>query len=121
MEEKPTKRRRSIRLAEYDYAQGGGYFVTICTHDRRCLFGEIVDAEMRFNDIGLAVQAEWLRSAEIRATIALDEYIIMPNHLHGILFIAARSTEPATVGATGRSPLRPKGPGRQSLGAFVSG
>jgi hypothetical protein len=54
--------RRSIRLKAYDYAQEGGYYVDICTHDRECLFGEVVNEQMRLNDIGKIVQEEWLRT-----------------------------------------------------------
>jgi putative transposase len=57
----------------------------------------------------------------IRTEMALDEFVIMPNHLHGILFITARGAELAVLGATGRSPLRPRGSGQRSLGAFVAG
>ncbi len=113
-------KRRSIRLGGYDYAQVGGYFVTLCTHRRRSLFGEIVHAEMKLNSIGKIAEAEWLRSAELRAEIVLDEFVVMPNHLHGIVLIREKP-EVAAAGATGRSPLRPTGPVRRSLGALVAG
>ncbi|MGH6960982.1 MAG: hypothetical protein ACREE7_10900 [Dongiaceae bacterium] len=92
-------KRRSIRLSGYDYAQAGGYFVTLCTHRRRSLFGEIVHAEMKLNSIGKVVQAEWLRSAELRAEIVLDAFVVMPNHLHGIALIQEKP-EAAAAGAT---------------------
>ena len=79
--------RRSIRLQGYDYSQTGIYFVTICTHQRQCLFGEIRNGKMILNQIGKIVSQEWLKSAEIRQEITLDEWIIMPNHLHGIVAI----------------------------------
>ncbi len=79
--------RRSIRLKGYDYAQSGAYFVTICTKDRECLFGKIVDEEMRINDKGAIVYAEWLGTTEICINVITDEFIIMPNHLHGIIMI----------------------------------
>ena len=81
-------RRHSIRLRGYDYAQAGAYFVTICTQDRGCLFGEIVDVEVRPNDIGAIVREEWFRSADIRQEIELlpDEFVVMPNHIHGIVW-----------------------------------
>jgi REP element-mobilizing transposase RayT len=79
--------RRSIRLTEYDYSQAGMYFVTVCAHGRECLFGEVMDEVVRLNGFGGIVGEEWLRSAEIRKEIILDEFIIMPNHIHGIIII----------------------------------
>ncbi len=112
----PQHRRRSIRLPGYDYAQLGAYFITICTNRRRCLFGEIADSEMRLNAIGRIVEEEWFRSAEIRREIILDVFVLMPNHMHGIIHIEYTTD----VGATGRSPLQP-GPARHSLASFVAG
>jgi hypothetical protein len=64
--------RKPIRLKEYDYSQPGEYFITICTHDHECTFGEIVDGKMRLNKIGKIVQEEWLRTSFIRPGIELD-------------------------------------------------
>ena len=91
--------RRSIRLKEYDYSQAGAYFVTVCAWNRECLFGKVVDGEMQLNDIGRIVADEWTRSCEIRQEIELDEWIVMPNHIHGIIIIT-------DVGAHGRAPLQ---------------
>jgi putative transposase len=79
--------RKSIRLKGYDYSQNGAYFVTICTYQRRCFFGEIRDGKMELNQIGKIVAQEWLKSSEIRQEIELDQWVIMPNHLHGIVII----------------------------------
>jgi putative transposase len=94
--------RRSIRLPGYDYAQPGAYFVTVCTAQGECLFGEIVDAGMTESAYGVIARDEWFRSAAIRSEIVLDpdEFVVMPNHIHGIVRIAG------DVGATGGSPLR---------------
>ena len=100
-----TPRRRSIRLRDYDYSQAGAYFVTICAYNRTCLFGEIADGEMRLNPIGEIVVEEWTKSERVRSEIELDEWIVMPNHLHGIVWITHNSDN-RNVGATGRSPLR---------------
>jgi REP element-mobilizing transposase RayT len=100
--------RRSIRLTGYDYRQAGAYFVTICAHGGRCLFGDIVDRQMRLNPIGEIVADEWARSAQIRREVALDDFVVMPNHMHGIVFII-------DVGAGGARPRA------ASLGAFVRG
>jgi len=79
--------RRSIRLKGYDYFQEGGYFVTICTHNRECLFGNIINSQMELNEYGLEVVKGWLKTPELRPNIELDEFIVMPNHLHGIVII----------------------------------
>ena len=84
----PSKlRRRSIRLRGYDYAQPGAYFVTVCTHQWANIFGDIINGEMILNPLGRVVQDEWLRTAQIRLYVQLDEYVVMPNHLHGIVMI----------------------------------
>jgi REP-associated tyrosine transposase len=80
-----AQRRRSIRLAEFDYGQTGLYFVTLCVHDRKCLFGEIVDGAMQLNAIGAIVAAEWRRTPEIRPNVTVDEFVVMPNHFHALL------------------------------------
>jgi REP element-mobilizing transposase RayT len=79
--------RRSIRLQGYDYSGSGVYFVTICTHQRQCLFGDIDNGSIYLNCIGKIVAQEWLSSSKIRQEIELDEWIIMPNHLHGLVVI----------------------------------
>jgi REP element-mobilizing transposase RayT len=81
-------RRYSIRLPGYDYSQNGAYFVTLCTQGRECLFGDIIDGAMRLNEIGELVEEEWRKTAIIRNEIELDEWVIMPNHIHGILIIS---------------------------------
>jgi REP element-mobilizing transposase RayT len=79
--------RRSIRLKEYDYSQAGAYFITICSCNREHMFGEIVDSTMVLNEYGKIVNTEWLKTPEMRPNIELDEFIIMPNHFHGIIII----------------------------------
>ena len=79
--------RRSIRLRGYDYAQPGAYFVTICTHGRECLFGEIVNGEMRLNLYGRIVEECWQTIPHHFDGVKLDEFVVMPNHVHGILNI----------------------------------
>jgi REP element-mobilizing transposase RayT len=84
----PVKHHRwSIRLKGYDYSLAGAYFVTICTQNRLCLFGNIVENQMRLNDAGEIVANEWMKTAEIRNEIELDEWVVMPNHFHGIVVI----------------------------------
>ncbi len=107
-----THHRRSIRLQGYDYTTPGAYFITLCTHQRQCLFGDIVDGQMQLNAWGRIVADEWLKSATIRQEIELDEWVVMPNHFHGIVFIQSIETDRSvgangdSVGANGRSPLQ---------------
>ena len=79
--------RRSIRLKNYDYSQPGFYFLTICTYKRQSWFGEIKNDRMYLNQIGKIVAEEWLNTPKIRPNFLLDEWVIMPNHLHGIVII----------------------------------
>jgi len=79
--------RRSIRLRGYDYTAPGAYFITIDTHGGLCIFGEIACGVMRLNDFGKIANAEWLKTPSLRPGIALDEFQIMPNHMHGIIVI----------------------------------
>jgi hypothetical protein len=92
-------RRRSIRLKGYDYSQAGVYFVTICTQGRACLFGEVIDGEMRLNDAGRMVVAEWERLPVLFPNVVLDAFVVMPNHIHGIV-ILTNPTNDAPDGAT---------------------
>ena len=100
--------RRSIRLKGYDYSQDGAYFVTICVDRRECLFGDVVDGQMRLNKYGAIVAEEWQRSSVIRREIELDAWVVMPNHFHGIVIIdiPVGSNGNNHVGANDRSPLR---------------
>ncbi len=115
--------RRSIRLQGYDYSQTGIYFVTICTHQRQCLFGEIRNGKMIFNQIGKIVSQEWLKSAEIRQEIILDEWIIMPNHLHEIVAIDKKENFQGEDYFKGASlpPLQEDKRKPKSLSSFIGG
>ncbi len=79
--------RRSIRLKGYNYSQADAYFVTICTQGRACLFGEVVDGQMRLNDAGRMIEKWWLELNRKYPHVDTDEYIVMPNHFHGIVVI----------------------------------
>ncbi|MFA5055158.1 MAG: hypothetical protein WC562_03160 [Dehalococcoidia bacterium] len=83
------RNRKSVRIKDYDYSHAGAYFVTICTQNRECLFGDIADGEMVLNDAGKIVNEEWLRTAKLRLweNVEIDTYAIMPNHIHGIIVI----------------------------------
>lgn len=77
--------RRSIRLKGYDYSKAGLYFITICCQDRACLFGDVVRGEMILNDAGKMANECWLNIPKHFPNAVLHEYIIMPNHIHGII------------------------------------
>ena len=91
--------RRSIRLKGYDYTQAGAYFITLVTHGRECLFGEVVNGEMVLNEWGFLALNEWRQLGQRFAQVIVDETVVMPNHLHGILLIRDDG-QPAV--ATGR-------------------
>jgi len=108
-----TARRRSTRLSGYDYRRPGIYFVTLCTQKKEPLFGQIIDGLMNLNDLGQIVVEEWIASAHIRREIELDEWVVMPNHLHGIVIIvdaSIRATDRSPKGATGTSSAQPADP-----------
>ncbi|MGH7874931.1 MAG: transposase, partial [Candidatus Binatia bacterium] len=87
-------RRRSIRLNGFDYTEPGAYFVTIVTKDRSCRFGEIVDGQMKTNSAGEVIAHWWLELRRKFASVESDEFVVMPNHCHGIIVITD-----STVGA----------------------
>jgi putative transposase len=107
--------RQSIRLKGYDYSQEGLYFITICCQNRLHLFGEIIEGKMQLNDFGKIVAEEWLKTPEIRKNISLGNFIIMPNHMHGIISINTKaSTEMKKNASKFHSPT-------QTIGAIIRG
>jgi putative transposase len=95
--------RRSIRLQGYDYTRPGAYFVTIVTQGRACLFGEVMAGEMRMNDAGRMVQQVWDELALFYEGVQTDAFIVMPNHVHGIIILTGN------VRATPRGAPTPRG------------
>jgi REP element-mobilizing transposase RayT len=93
--------RRSIRLKGYDYASPGAYFITICAVDRKCVFGEIVADAMRSNAFGDIVATCWNEIPAHFPNVRLDAFVLMPNHVHGILII---EDAPDCRGTTCRAP-----------------
>lgn len=94
---------RSIRLPGYDYTQAGAYSVTLVTRGRERLFGEIVGGEMRSAIQGEIARQEWFRTAVVRPYVVLhaDEFVVMPNHVHRIIWIVdPRRVAPTRVAAT---------------------
>ena len=90
-------RRRSIRLKGYDYSQPGAYFVTIVTQDRLCLFGDVVEDRMRLNGAGEMAKTAWEGLPRRFRGIGIDVFVVMPNHVHGIIVI----DEPVGVSLVG--------------------
>ncbi len=82
------KRRRSLRLRGYDYSQPGAYFVNICTKDNSPQFGEIRGHDMKLNERGSIVEKVWIEIPDHFTNVTLDDFIVMPNHVHGIVIIS---------------------------------
>jgi putative transposase len=97
-----VKHRNSTRLREYDYTTNGAYFITICAFKREHVFGNILEGHMQHNAIGQIVLEEWEQTQNLRAEVNLDAFVVMPNHVHGIVWI---QRDP--VGAQRAAPLRP--------------
>ena len=87
MDNQQYPKRKSIRLKEYDYSTPGYYFITICTKDKKCLFGEITDQGMKLNDAGRMVEKWFKEISKKYDRVICDEYVVMPNHFHGIIQI----------------------------------
>ncbi len=79
--------RRSIRLKGYDYSRAGAYFVTICTQNRECQFGDITDGAMRVNHFGKIVGKQWNDIPQRFPVVELDQFVVMPNHIHGVFVV----------------------------------
>lgn len=103
--------RISPRLQSFNYAEGGTFFITICTYEKRCIFGDVIEGEMHLNDIGSVADSQWALTSTIRPNVELDEFQVMPNHLHAILFVPP---SPDT-------PRRTLGYAKGSLAAVVGG
>ncbi|TVL99890.1 MAG: transposase [Candidatus Brocadia sp. WS118] len=96
------KFRKSIRLKDYDYSRAGAYFITICTYNRECILGDVTDREMILNQFGKTVLECWNSLTGRYANIGLDKFVVMPNHIHGIIKIID------SVGAIHELPLQGK-------------
>jgi putative transposase len=94
--------RRSIRLRGYNYSQAGAYFITICIRNRECILGQVMDSWVSLSPSGQQALAFWLAIPRRFANVELDEFVVMPNHVHGIVVITADDS----VGAIHELPLR---------------
>jgi REP element-mobilizing transposase RayT len=142
--------RTSPRHPSFDYRTTAAYFVTVCAHERRLLFGEVRQGRMKLNQLGQIVAEQWEQSEKMREEVILDAFIIMPNHLHGIICLVPSDVDDVSprgydlsigeetvdsetapnddVGTTGGSSLRtqeegnnPKGPPARSLSSIMAG
>jgi len=116
--------RRSVRLKEFDYSKAGAYFVTICTKDRECLFGEIIDEKVRLTQDGRIADEGWRNIPEHYPHVVLDDYVIMPNHVHGVIFISdddvgVQNFEPLPVDGLRKNKYQQIIP--KSIGSIVRG
>jgi putative transposase len=93
--------RRSPRLKDFDYASVGAYFATVCVSGMRCIFGAVVDDDVRLSRLGSLVAAEWRQIPERWEGVELDAFVIMPNHIHGILWLARAGQVPPLHGVVG--------------------
>ncbi len=110
---KPTHNRRSIRLKGFDYTQPGAYFITLVTQDRACLFGDIQDGCMLPSPEGIIVDETWHELEDRYPYLECDAWIVMPNHVHGILIYQEAPPYYSREAAGG--PIKPLG---QIVGAF---
>ncbi|MDP9471385.1 MAG: transposase [Chloroflexota bacterium] len=116
----PAHHHRSIRLRDFDYASAGAFFVTLCTQDRLCLFGHIEGGEILLSLFGRVVEEEWLRTPQVRPSVDLDAFVVMPNHVHGIIVLNDREQSGdgvAAIRAIRR--IAPTGSPPGSIGAIV--
>jgi putative transposase len=120
MSSKNRPNRRSHRLPEYDYSHPGAYFVTVLVKDRQCVFGEIFDEVVHLSAVGEIIEEIWKHIPQHHENVELDEFVVMPNHLHGIIWLV--EDKDSLVRAQPAAPLRQhdyKGPFAGSLGAIV--
>ena len=110
--------RRTIRLKGWNYSNTEAYFITVCSRNREFLFGKILDGKMQLNEYGRIAETEWLQTAAVRSNVELDEYIIMPNHIHGILVIINNGRGVLQYAPTEERSFRSP---TQTIGAIVRG
>jgi len=127
---------QSTRLKHWDYGWDAAYFVTICTKNREHYFGEIVDGEMKKNEIGMIVETEWLKTFDMRPDMNLKsgEFVVMPNHFHAIIIIGQNQyntqrcrdamhcvSTTGTTGTTGTKPKNQFGSQSKNLASIIRG
>ena len=126
----------SARLESWDYSQPGAYFVTICTANRKCFFGEVAvvitheerqyieyNNEVSLNELGRIAESEWLKTKELRSDMNLElgEYVVMPNHIHGIIFIGENQYNVNIKEYLDGTPRNKFGPQSKNLASVIRG
>lgn len=108
--------RHSLRINKYNYSLPGAYFITICTYRKENILGYMIDGKIELNVLGKITVREWLKTLQIRKNIQLDEYMVMPNHFHGIIILTDNSKGVLQYAPTNefRSPS-------QTIGSIVRG
>jgi len=108
--------RHSLRIKNYNYSLPGAYFITICTYRKENILGYIIDGKIELNILGRITVREWLKTFQIRKNIQLDEYMIMPNHFHGIIILSENNKGVLQYAPTNefRSPS-------QTIGSIIRG
>ena len=91
------RNRRSPRLQSHDYASPGWYFLTLCSKERRCIFGTVQDESVVHSEAGKAVARAWVQIPALHPSYLIDAFVVMPNHLHGILVHHGGATPVPTV------------------------
>ena len=107
--------RHSLRIKKYNYSLPGAYFITICTYRKENILGYIIDGKIELNILGKITEREWLKTFQIRKNIQLDEYIVMPNHFHGIIILTENK------GVLQYAPTNKFHSPSQSIGSIVRG
>lgn len=106
-------RRRTIRLSTHDYSGGSAYLVTLCTYNRARLFGDVVKGGIRLSQMGKVVRDLWTQTPRVRPGVVLDAFVIMPNHLHGIVGLPRSASSRTYTDGLRRA--------ERSLGALIGG
>jgi REP element-mobilizing transposase RayT len=113
--------RRSIRLQGYNYAQAGAYFVTICSQQKAHLFGEIIEGKMALNECGHIINQIWHELPQHYANISLAEFVIMPNHIHGVIVLTENISVRADIVRAGLKPAPTHAPTKHGLSEIIRG
>jgi REP element-mobilizing transposase RayT len=96
------RHRRRLRLRYYDYASSGAYFVTVCSRERACIFARVLDDRVDLSPIGGIVEESWFAIPRHHREVQLDAFVVMPNHVHGIVALHPGRTGPAPTSACDR-------------------
>jgi REP element-mobilizing transposase RayT len=96
--------RQSYRLNGYDYTAPGAYFITICSYKKEQIFGRVYDEKMIMNEAGECISTKWQTLLERFPMVGLDEFVVMPNHVHGIIWIKSGDNPDICRGAINRAP-----------------